>query len=85
MKAWQHVGAGRPLTLNEVLEPAAGPGEIAVSVKAAGLCHTDVGILEGVIPELFLGGVPHNLGHEVAGVVQTVGEGGRLVAVLDES
>jgi alcohol dehydrogenase, propanol-preferring len=83
MKAWQYIGAGQPLTLNEVPEPVAGPGEIAVAVKAAGLCHTDVGILEGTVPEWVLAGVPHTLGHEVAGVVKAVGEGASKFAVGD--
>lgn len=75
MKAWQYIGAGQPLTLNEIDEPVAQPGELAVTVKAVGLCHSDVGILEGVIPEALLGSVPQTLGHEVAGVVNALGEG----------
>jgi len=75
MKAWQYVGAGQPLTLNDIEEPVARPGELAVSVKAVGLCHSDVGILEGVIPEALLGSVPQTLGHEVAGTVSALGEG----------
>ncbi|WP_425386898.1 zinc-binding dehydrogenase [Corynebacterium lubricantis] len=56
-------------------EPTAGAGEVAINVQAAGLCHSDVGILEGVIPEPLLGSVPQTLGHEVAGIVSAVGEG----------
>ncbi|MGO1736769.1 MAG: alcohol dehydrogenase catalytic domain-containing protein, partial [Leucobacter sp.] len=83
MKAWQYVGAGQSLTLNDIDEPTPGAGEIAVSVKAVGLCHSDVGILEGVIPEWVLGDVPQTLGHEVAGVVSGLGEGVTKFAIGD--
>lgn len=75
MRAWQYVGAGQPITLNEIDEPTASAGEVAITVQAVGLCHSDVGILEGVIPEPILGQVPQTLGHEVAGIVSAVGEG----------
>lgn len=83
MKAWQYVGAGQPLTLNEVEEPAAGPGQVQIGVKAVGLCHTDVGILDGVVPDAFLATVPLTLGHEVSGVVTAIGEGVTRFAVGD--
>lgn len=75
MRAWQYVGAGQPITLNEIDEPTASAGEVAITVQAVGLCHSDVGILEGVIPEPILGQVPQTLGHEVAGIVSAVGDG----------
>ncbi|MFT4160507.1 zinc-binding dehydrogenase [Shinella sp.] len=76
MKAWQFVGAHQPLSLTEIGEPTPGPGEVAVGVRAAGLCHSDVGLIEGVIPaEVLLGSVPQTLGHEGAGVVSAVGAG----------
>jgi len=88
MKAWQFVGPGQPLTLNEVPEPVAGPGEIGVDILAAGLCHSDVGYLEGTIPADYLGELPRTLGHEVAGRIAQVGDGveglqvGDLVALV---
>lgn len=83
MKAWQFVGAGSPLTLADVPEPSPGPGEVAVSVRAVGLCHTDVGILHGGVPESILGPLPLTLGHEVAGVVSSVGDGVESFSVGD--
>ncbi|MFD7877870.1 Zn-dependent alcohol dehydrogenase [Streptomyces sp. NPDC059766] len=53
----------------EVREP--GPGEVLVAVSAAGLCHSDLSVLDGTIPFP----VPVVLGHEGAGVVEAVGAG----------
>ncbi|HTR70645.1 MAG TPA: Zn-dependent alcohol dehydrogenase [Mycobacteriales bacterium] len=46
-----------------------GPGEVAVRIKAAGLCHSDLSVINGTIPFP----VPVVLGHEGAGVVEAVG------------
>ena len=83
MKAWQFIGEGQPLTLNEVPEPTAGPGEVLIDVLAAGLCHSDVGFLEGAIPAAMFGELPRTLGHEVAGRVRELGEGVTSVKVGD--
>lgn len=48
-----------------------GPGEVLVAVAAAGLCHSDLSVLDGTIPFP----VPVVLGHEGAGVVEAVGPG----------
>ncbi|BCW35827.1 zinc-dependent alcohol dehydrogenase [Arthrobacter sp. StoSoilA2] len=74
MKAWQLVDAHQPLTLQDVDSPTAGPGEVVIDVKAAGLCHTDVSFLDGTLTHL-LGYKPITLGHEIAGVIRSVGEG----------
>ncbi|MGW0879887.1 Zn-dependent alcohol dehydrogenase [Streptomyces sp. NPDC002671] len=52
-----------------VREP--GPGEVLVGIKAAGLCHSDLSVVDGTIPFP----VPVVLGHEGAGVVEAVGVG----------
>lgn len=52
-----------------VREP--GPGEVLVAVSAAGLCHSDLSVVDGTIPFP----VPVVLGHEGAGVVEAVGAG----------
>ncbi len=75
MKAWQFTGTNEPLVLNEIAEPLPGPGEVVLQIKAAGLCHSDVGALTdpswlAVIPIR-----PVVMGHEVAGVVHDVGDG----------
>lgn len=53
----------------EVRDP--GPGEVLVAVAAAGLCHSDLSVVDGTIPFP----VPVVLGHEGAGVVEAVGAG----------
>ncbi|MER6413190.1 Zn-dependent alcohol dehydrogenase [Streptomyces humidus] len=53
----------------EVREP--GPGEVLVAISAAGLCHSDLSVVDGTIPFP----APVVLGHEGAGVVETVGAG----------
>ncbi|WP_369390010.1 Zn-dependent alcohol dehydrogenase [Streptomyces sp. CG1] len=52
-----------------VREP--GPGEVLVAIAAAGLCHSDLSVVDGTIPFP----VPVVLGHEGAGVVEAVGAG----------
>ncbi|MFJ6569978.1 Zn-dependent alcohol dehydrogenase [Streptomyces sp. NPDC091292] len=51
----------------EVRDP--GPGEVLVAITAAGLCHSDLSVIDGTIPFP----VPVVLGHEGAGVVEAVG------------
>jgi propanol-preferring alcohol dehydrogenase len=75
MKAWQFTNTHEPLVLNEVEEPHAPAGGVVVDVKAAGLCHSDVGMLEDEGWLVTLAKRPITLGHEVAGVISEVGEG----------
>ncbi|MGW2200696.1 Zn-dependent alcohol dehydrogenase [Streptomyces sp. NPDC001774] len=56
-----------------------GPGEVLVGVRAAGLCHSDLAVLDGTIPFP----APVVLGHEGAGVVEAVGPGVTHVAEGD--
>ncbi|MDJ1371861.1 zinc-binding dehydrogenase [Gulosibacter molinativorax] len=81
MKAWVLDDAHQPLRLEERPVPTAGPGQVVIKVKASGLCHSDVGYMEGVIP--FMTDLPVVLGHEVAGVVTELGEGVSGYAVGD--
>jgi len=74
MKAWLFTGVDAPLELIERDDPRPGPGQVVVDVKAAGLCHSDVGFLDGTLTWM-LPGLPMVLGHEVAGTIRTVGEG----------
>lgn len=61
----------------EIREP--GPGEVQVAIAAAGLCHSDLSVIDGTIPFP----VPVVLGHEGAGVVEAVGAGVTHVAPGD--
>ncbi len=75
MLAWHFTGVDEPLVRVELPDPTAAPGFVVIDVKAAGLCHTDVGVLhdEGWLSTLAYR--PIVPGHEVAGVVSEVGEG----------
>jgi S-(hydroxymethyl)mycothiol dehydrogenase len=62
---------GAPVTIETIVIPDPGPGEAVVEVQACGVCHTDLHYREGGINDEF----PFLLGHEAAGVVESVGEG----------
>ena len=72
MKAWQLTGANEPLRRIEREDPRPGPGQAVVAVRAAGICHSDVGFVDGTLTPM-LAKLPLVLGHEVAGVVAEVG------------
>jgi S-(hydroxymethyl)glutathione dehydrogenase / alcohol dehydrogenase len=55
------------------------PGDVLVRVKAAGLCHTDLEVIDGSLRNP----MPIILGHEAAGVVERIGPEARGVAVGD--
>lgn len=75
MKAWQFTGTGKALELNEVDEPTAGPGQVVVDVKAAGVCHSDVSALDDPGWMALFPVLPRTMGHENAGIISEVGEG----------
>lgn len=61
----------RPLAIETVTLDPPGAGEVLVAVKAAGLCHSDLSVINGDRPRP----MPMALGHEAAGVVEAVGAG----------
>jgi alcohol dehydrogenase len=69
----------RPLSIETVTLDPPGPGEVLVAVKAAGLCHSDLSVINGDRPRP----LPMALGHEAAGVVEQLGEGVTDLAVGD--
>ena len=71
MKAVRLVKIGQPLELHDIPVPEVGPQDVLVKVKAAGICHSDAHYRAGVSPVRPL---PMTLGHEVAGIVEKVGE-----------
>jgi len=70
---------GEPVALETVIVPDPGPGEAVVAVQACGVCHTDLHYREGGINDEF----PFLLGHEAAGVVESVGADVTTVAPGD--
>ncbi|MEV7608593.1 alcohol dehydrogenase catalytic domain-containing protein [Microbacterium sp. NPDC089320] len=63
--------------IREVDEPVAGPGEVVVDVRRAGICGTDIEFFTGEMAYLHTGHAeyPIRIGHEWAGVVSEVGQG----------
>jgi S-(hydroxymethyl)mycothiol dehydrogenase len=70
---------GAPVTIETIVVPDPGPGEAVVQIQACGVCHTDLHYREGGINDDF----PFLLGHEAAGIVESVGEGVSEVAPGD--
>lgn len=61
----------RPLVIDELELAGPGPGEVLVKVVAAGLCHSDLSVIDGNRPRP----TPMALGHEASGVVEEIGAG----------
>ncbi|MEU7812610.1 S-(hydroxymethyl)mycothiol dehydrogenase [Pseudonocardia sp. NPDC049154] len=70
---------GKPVSVETIVVPDPGPGEAVVKIQACGVCHTDLHYREGGINDEF----PFLLGHEAAGIVESVGEGVTDVAPGD--
>lgn len=79
MKAAVLHGTPGKLTIEEVEIAAPGPGEVRVKIAASGLCHTDWETMHGFQPQR----LPAIIGHEGAGVVESVGPGVTRVKVGD--
>lgn len=75
MKAWQFTGTNNPLEFNDVAEPHAGPGQVVVEVRAAGVCHSDVTAIDDAGWMPLFPHLPRTMGHENAGVITEVGPG----------
>ena len=69
----------RPLEIVEVELAPPGPGEVLVKMRSAGLCHSDLSVIDGNRPRP----LPMVLGHEGAGVVEELGAGVTDLAVGD--
>ena len=70
MKAAVFHGVGQPLSIEEVELADPLPSEVVVRTAASGVCHSDLHYIEGLYPLT----PPAVLGHEVAGVVEEVGD-----------
>ena len=57
--------------IREIILPDPGPGQVRVRLCAAGVCHSDLSLSNGTLPQKW----PAVLGHEGAGTVEAVGEG----------
>ena len=62
MGAERPYAESQPLSVEEVELDPPGPGELLVKVRAAGLCHSDLSVIDGSRPRV----MPMALGHEAA-------------------
>jgi alcohol dehydrogenase len=62
--------SSKPLVIEELELDPPGPGEVLIRIRAAGLCHSDLSVINGDRPRP----MPMALGHEAAGIVE-VGPG----------
>ncbi|MFD6885494.1 zinc-binding dehydrogenase [Streptomyces sp. NPDC059957] len=63
----------RTLTVEEVPVPAPGPGQVLVKVEAAGVCLSDVHLIDGTLTPVHLQRDTVTLGHEVSGTIAECG------------
>jgi len=70
MRAQRLLEPGQPLVLQDVPRPDPGPDAIRVAVRCCGVCHTDLHVVEGDLPDPRLPLIP---GHEIVGTVEAVG------------
>ncbi|WP_055475577.1 NAD(P)-dependent alcohol dehydrogenase [Gordonia sp. HS-NH1] len=85
MRAVQVVGYHDKLQLNEVPAPVVtGPLDVIVKIGGAGVCRTDLHILEGQWEEKSGVALPYTIGHENAGWVDSIGDAVTNVAVGDK-
>lgn len=70
---------GAPTELVDVVVPDPGPRDVIVKIQACGVCHTDLAYKQGGINDEY----PFLLGHEAAGIVETVGSDVSHVEVGD--
>ena len=84
MKALRLQEYGSAPVLEDVPAPeVAGPFDVVVKVGGAGVCRTDLHIIEGQLAELMRPALPFTIGHETAGWVHAVGEAVGTVRVGD--
>ncbi|MFG2730535.1 Zn-dependent alcohol dehydrogenase [Streptomyces canus] len=69
VKALVAHGAAAELSIEDIELPEPAPGEVRVKVRAAGVCHSDLSMINGTLTPEF----PLILGHEAAGVVIATG------------
>lgn len=85
MRAVRVVGYHRPLEMTELDVPeATGPFDVIVKIGGAGVCRTDLHILEGQWEEKSGVTLPYTIGHENAGWVAAVGSAVTNVAEGDK-
>ena len=73
MKAAVLEQAQQPMVIKDVPCPPVGVNDVLIKVRAAGVCHTDIHIVDGMLGALGLDPFPLIMGHEIVGEVAQVG------------
>ncbi|MCL1838028.1 MAG: NAD(P)-dependent alcohol dehydrogenase [Propionibacteriaceae bacterium] len=84
MRAIQLIEPKKFPELRDIPEPTPGPGQVLLKVTAAGLCHSDIAVMEhyAVANNYPL---PMTLGHECVGTIVDAGEGARPLVTMGEN
>lgn len=72
MRAVRYLGPHQPFQLRAEAIPSPAPGQVRVCIKACGICRTELHLRDGLLD---LGRRNFTVGHEIAGVIDAVGEG----------
>jgi propanol-preferring alcohol dehydrogenase len=83
MKAIQLVDYDEGPALTEVPDPTPNAGQVLVKVDAAGLCHSDIAVMDGLAKAMGMP-LPMTLGHECVGTVVDAGEAARSLVTMGE-
>lgn len=75
MLAGRLIVSEKRLEMDQVPVPEPGHGEVLIKVHAAGVCLSDVHLIDGTLSPLFLDSAAVTLGHEVAGTIDALGSG----------
>src|SRR5215469_16341919 len=67
-------GYKQPLVIEDIKVPEISPDEVLVQVGGAGMCRSDVQLVDGYFAEALKPKLPITLGHEIAGLVATLGD-----------
>ena len=80
MKAMVLDAPGEPLEERDPADPEPGRGEVRIAIGACGVCRTDLHLVDGELPDPKLPVIP---GHQIAGTVESAGEGSERFEVGD--
>ena len=83
MKAGRITVSTREFEVVDIPTPSAGAGQVRIKVAAAGVCLSDVHLLDGTLSPGYLIGDQVTLGHEVAGTIDQIGAGVASCALGD--
>ncbi len=84
MRAIQLIKPNEWPELREIPEPVPGPGQVLIKITAAGLCHSDIAVMEHYAASANYP-LPMTLGHECVGTIVDAGEGARPLVTIGEN